>query len=470
MAPEAVTHTTLGDGTVAELEQALTGEVIRPGDERYDEARNIWNGAHDKRPALIVRCADTADVVRAVEFARSEGLLVAVRGGSHSIPGFSTCDDGIVIDLSPMKSIDVDPDARTGRAGGGVTWAEFDAATQAHGLATTGGLVSTTGLGGFTTGGGVGWLMRKHGLACDNLLSAEVVTADGQVVTASADQRPDLYWGIRGGGGNFGILTSLEYRLHPVGPNVAAGPVFYPGDRVEEVLGFFRDFVDEVPDELTLFANALTAPPAPFLPEEWHGKRLVAIIGCYAGDVEEGLKAMQPMRELGDPVADLVGEMPYVQMQSLVDALYPRGTRAYMKAGYISQLDDHAIQTVARHHQSAAPTAEIHLHQFGGEVARIDDDGTAYGDRQSPFILNLIAFAHEDAGWADVVDWAQRLYSDMAPSLTGGAYVNFLSAEGAERVRAAYGEEKFARLQELKDRYDPTNLFRLNQNIPPSGA
>jgi FAD/FMN-containing dehydrogenase len=470
MAAEEVTPNASGEGIVAELEKALTGDVIRPGDESYDEARKIWNGAHDQRPALIVRCAETADAVRAVEFARSEGLLVAVRGGGHSIPGFSTCDDGIVIDLSPMKSVDVEPDARTARAGGGVTWGEFDSATQAHGLATTGGLVSTTGLGGFTTGGGVGWLMRAHGLACDNLLSADVVTADGQVVTASADEDSDLYWGIRGGGGNFGILTSLEYRLHPVGPTVAAGPIFHPGDRVRGVLGFFREFVEGVPDELTLLAIALTAPPAPFLPEEWHGKRLVALIGCYAGEVEAGLDAMQPMRELGDPVADLIGEMPYVDMQSLVDALYPRGTRAYMKAGYLSALDDRAIETVARHHQSAAPAAEIHIHQFGGAVARVEDEATAYGDRRSPYILNVIALAHEPEGWDDDVEWARRLYTDMEPSLTGGTYINYLSAEGADRVRAAYGDEKFARLQALKDRYDPTNLFRLNQNIPPSGV
>ena len=470
MATEEISRTALGEATVAELEQTLAGELIRPGDEAYDEARKIWNGAHDKRPALIVRCADTADVVRAVELARSEGLLVAVRGGGHSIPGFSTCDDGIVIDLTPMKAVDVDPDARSARAGGGVTWAEFDAATQAHGLATTGGLVSTTGLGGFTTGGGVGWLMRAHGLACDNLLSAEVVTADGQVVTASADENTDLYWGIRGGGGNFGILTSLEYRLHPVGPTVASGPIFYPGDRAEEVLRFFRDFAEQVPDELSLLANVLTAPPAPFLPEEWHGKRLVALLGCYAGDVDAGLEAMQPMRELGDPVADLIGEMPYVEMQALVDALYPRGARAYFKAGYLSALDDDAIETLARYHQTAAPAAEIHIHHFGGAVARVKDDATAYGERQAPYVLNIIALSHQPEGFDENVEWAQRLYADIEPSLTGGAYINYLSAEGADRVRAAYGEEKFARLQALKDRYDPTNLFRLNQNIPPSAG
>jgi FAD/FMN-containing dehydrogenase len=452
------------------LDEALNGDLIRPGDDAYEEARRIWDGTHDRRPALIARCADTSDVVRALEFGRSEGLPIAVRGGGHSIPGFSTCDDGLVIDLSPMKGIQVDPEARTAKAGGGVVWGEFDAQTQAHGLATTGGLISTTGIAGFTTGGGIGWLMRKQGLACDNLLSAEVVTADGRVVKASADENPDLYWGVRGGGGNFGILTEFEYGLHPVGPTVAAGPVFYPGDRADEVLRFFRDFVDQVPDELTLLANLLTAPPAPFLPEEWHGKKLIGLIGCYAGEPEDGLAAMQPMRDLGDPVADLIGPMPYVQIQSLVDPLYPRGTFAYMKAGYLRELDDHAIETMIRYHQDAtSPASEIHVHQFGGAVARVGDDETAYGDRQAPYILNILPMAHEPEGFETHVDWGQRLYADIEPSMTGGAYINYLSAEGGERVRAAYGPEKFARLQALKDKWDPTNLFRLNQNIPPSG-
>jgi FAD/FMN-containing dehydrogenase len=452
------------------LDEALNGDLIRPGDDGYEEARRIWDGTHDRRPALIARCADTSDVVRALEFGRSQGPPIAVRGGGHSIPGFSTCDDGLVIDLSPMKGIQVDSEARTIKAQGGVVWGEFDAQTQAHGLATTGGLISTTGIAGFTTGGGIGWLMRKHGLACDNLLSAEVVTADGRVVKANADENPDLYWGLRGGGGNFGIVTEFEYSLHPVGPTVAAGPVFYPGDRAEEVLRFFRDFVDQVPDELTLLANLLTAPPAPFLPEEWHGKKLIGLIGCYAGEPEDGLEAMQPMRDLGDPVADLIGPMPYVQIQSLVDPLYPRGTFAYMKAGYLRGLDDHAIETMIRYHQDAtSPASEIHVHQFGGAVARVGDDETAYGDRQAPYILNILPMAHEPDGFDTHVDWGQRLYADIEPSMTGGAYINYLSAEGAERVQAAYGPEKFARLQALKDKWDPTNLFRLNQNIPPSG-
>ena len=465
------THGVLGAATLKEFEDGLHGSLVRPGDDAYEEARSIWNGAHDRRPAVIARCADAADVRHAIGFARSEGLDVAVRGGGHSIPGFSTCDDGIVIDLSPMKGVRVDEGGRTATAEGGLTWGEFDAATQEHGLAVTGGLVSTTGVAGFTLGGGIGWLMRKHGLACDNLRSAELVTADGRLLTASATENPDLFWGLRGGGGNFGIVTAFEFDLHPVGPTVTAGPVFYPGERAEEILRFYRDFVRDVPDELTTVANLLTAPPAPFLPEEWHGKKLVALIGCYSGDPEEGAKAMQPLRELGDPVADLVGPMPYVQMQSLIDALYPHGTRAYMKAGYLRELDDHAIETAVRHHQDAtSPASEIHVHHFGGAVARVAEEETAYGERQAPFVLNIIALTHEPGGLDSHVDWAHRFYAEIEPSLTGGAYVNFLSAEGEERVKAAYGAEKFARLRTLKDRYDPTNLFHLNQNVPPSKA
>jgi FAD/FMN-containing dehydrogenase len=461
----------LGAATLKEFEDGLEGELVRPTDSGYDEARAIWNGAHDARPAVIARCVDASDVQHAVGFARSEGLEVAVRGGSHSIPGFSTVDDGIVIDLSPMRGIEVDPGGATASAEGGVLWAELDAATQEHGLAVTGGLVSTTGVAGFTLGGGIGWLMRKHGLACDNLRSAQVVTADGRLVTASAAENPDLLWGLRGGGGNFGVVTSFGFDLHPVGPTVTAGPIFYPGDRAEEILRFYRDFTGDLPDELTTVANLLTAPPAPFLPEEWHGKKLIGLIGCYAGDPEEGAKAMQPLRDLGEPVADLVGPMPYVQMQGLIDALYPRGTKAYMKAGYMGDLDDHAIETLVRYHQVAtSPASEIHVHDFGGAVARADADESAYGERQAPYVLNIIAMSHEQGGLDTHIDWAHRLYADVEPSLTGGAYINFLSSEGEDRVQAAYGAEKFARLRELKDRYDPTNLFHLNQNIPPSKA
>ncbi len=460
----------LGAATLKEFEDGLNGELVRPTDAGYDEARQIWNGAHDGRPAVIARCADAADVRHAIGFARSEGLEVAVRGGGHSIPGFSTVDGGIVIDLSPMKAIEVDAGQRTAVAEGGVLWSELDAATQEHGLAVTGGLVSTTGIAGFTLGGGIGWLMRKHGLTCDNLRSAQVVTADGRVITASDAQNSDLFWGLRGGGGNFGVVTSFEFDLHPVGPTVTAGPVFYDGARAEEILRFYRGFADEAPDELTSLANLLTAPPAPFLPEEWHGKKLIALIGCYAGDVEEGAAAMRPLSELGDPVADLIGPMPYAQMQQLIDALWPQGIQTYMKAGYLRELDDAAISTMARFHQEAPGASEIHVQHFGGAIARVSEEETAYGERGAAFVLNACAISHEPGGLTPCVEWAQGLYTELEPSLTGGGYVNFLAAEGQDRVRASYGEEKYAKLQALKDRYDPTNLFHRNQNVLPSGA
>jgi FAD/FMN-containing dehydrogenase len=468
MATEELTHAPLAEGSIAELAQAMRGELIAPGDEGYDEARAIWNAAHDRRPALIARCAGVSDVMRAIEFARSEELAIAVRGGSHSIPGFSTVDGGIVIDLSPMKGMRVDPYAQTVTAQTGLTWAELDHETQAFGLATTGGLVSSTGIAGFTLGGGVGWLMRKHGLAADNLIGADVVTADGRLVHASADENPELLWGLRGGGGNFGIATSLQYDLHRVGPTVTAGVVFYPGDRAAEILRFYREWVQEAPDELTTLANLLTAPPAPFLPEEWHGKKLVALIGMHCGSQEDGERAVRALKEQGDPVADLMGPMPYVVMQSLVDPLWGRGAHSYMKAGFVGGLDDNAIDTLTSFHQHAtSPKSEIHVHHMGGAVARVAAEATAFGDRGAPFLLNVIASTFTADGYDESVQWAQQLHASMGPSLTGASYINFLSAEGDERVRAAYGSN-YDRLVALKDEYDPTNLFRRNQNIRPS--
>jgi FAD/FMN-containing dehydrogenase len=325
MTTEATTRHVLGDATLAEFEQSLRGRLIRPGDEGYDDARAVWNGAHDKRPALIARCAGAADVLRSVDFARSEGLTVAVRGGSHSIPGYSTVDGGLVIDLSAMRSVHVDPARQVAVASGGATWADFDHETQAFGLAVTGGLVSSTGIAGFTLGGGIGWLMRKHGLAADNLIGADVVTADGRLVHASADENRDLLWGLRGGGGNFGIATSLEYQLHPVGPMITAGLIFFGAERAEEILRFYRDWVRELPDELTTLVVMATAPPAPFLPESVHGKRVVAVAAVNAGEPDQGRALVQPLKDLGDPVADLIGPMPYTAMQSVLDPLWERG-------------------------------------------------------------------------------------------------------------------------------------------------
>jgi len=469
MATQELIHTTIAEGSIAELAETLRGQLIRPGDADYEQARTIWNGAHDRHPALIVRCAGVADVVRCVEFARSEQLLVAVRGGSHSIPGFSTCDGGIVIDVSEMKGVRVDPRARTATAQTGLTWSEFDHETQAFGLATTGGLVSSTGIAGFTLGGGIGWLMRKHGLTCDNLIGADIVTADGRLVRASAEENPELFWGIRGGGGNFGIATSFDYELHPVGPTALGGPVFYPGEMAEEVLRFYREWAPTAPEELTTLVSLATAPPAPFIPEEWHGKRIVVFPALWAGDAEAGARAVQPMRELGEPVADLVGPIPYVAMQSLLDPLWGAGAHNYFKAGWMRALDDHAIETLVRFHENvSSPKSEIHIHQMGGAVARVPADATAFGDRSGDFLMNIIASTFTAEGFAEAVQWAQDLHTTIEPSLSGGSYVNFLPAEGEERVRTSYGEETFARLQALKDEYDPSNLFRLNQNVPPS--
>jgi FAD/FMN-containing dehydrogenase len=464
------THHPLGDATIAEFETGMRGAVLRPGDDGYDDARAIWNGAHDARPALIAQCAGVADVLRAVELARSENLLLAIRGGGHSIPGFSTCDDGLVIDLSGMRAIQVDPERRIARVEPGATWNMFDHEAQAFGLATTGGLVSSTGVAGFTLGGGIGWLMRKYGLACDNLVAANVVTADGRLLRASETENAELFWGLRGGGGNFGVVTSFEFSLHPVGPMIFGGPVFYPGDQAEAVLRAWRDWLPGVPDELTTLVNLLTAPPAPFLPEEWHGRPLVAIVAAHCGHAEAAERDLRAMRQIAPPVADLIGPIPYTALQSLLDPLWGPGAHNYMKAGFMDGLADDAIDAlVAGHAGATSPMSEIHVQHIGGAVARVDAAATAFGDRDAPLLLNAIARTPSSNGYETAVAWGQNVHASLAGAMTGGAYVNFLSAEGTDRVRAAYGD-KFDRLVALKRAYDPTNLFRLNQNIAPSTA
>lgn len=464
------TQGVLGAATLTEFEDGLEGRLVRPEDGGYDEARAIWNGAHDAHPAVIARCASAADVAHAIGFARSEGLEVAVRGGGHSIPGFSSVDGGIVIDLAPMKGIDVNIAERTVRAEGGVTWAELDNATQSHGLATTGGLVSSTGIAGFTLGGGIGWLMRKHGLACDNLVGADVVTADGRLVHASPTENADLLWGLRGGGGNFGVVTSMEFRLHPVGPLVFAGPVFYAGAAAAEVLRGWRDLAETMPDQLTTLANILIAPPVPFLPEAVHGQQVVGIVGVYAGNVEDGAKAAQPLRTLGEPLADLMGPMPYTVIQSLLDPLWTAGAQNYFTGALLSGLTDETIDTLlARHAAGRAPVRELHLHHCGGAMARVPAAATAFAHRNAAYVLNIIARSPDREGFPEHVGWARATHQAVDPWTTGGAYVNFTSESGADKVQASYPPDTYARLVTVKDRYDPTNLFQLNQNIRPSG-
>jgi FAD/FMN-containing dehydrogenase len=471
MAVTVGTRDVIGEATLGELEGTLRGQLVRPADADYDEARAIWNAVHDKHPALIIRCAGTADVMHAVEFARSEGLPVAVRGGAHSIAGFSTVDGGVVIDLAPMQGIRVDPAARRAVAQPGVTWSSFDHETQAFGLAVTGGLVSSTGIAGFTLGGGFGWLLRKYGLTCDNLLSADVVTADGKLITASEREHPDLYWALRGGGGNFGVVTSLEFRLHPVGPMVFAGPVFYSGESARQVLRGWRDLTASMPDELSTLANILVAPPVPFLPESVHGKMIVGLVGVYSGSTEDGAKAARPMRELAEPLLDLMGPMPYTAIQSLLDPLWGEGAQNYFTGALLRRLDDDAIDTLLEQHAAGqAPVRELHLHHAGGAFGRVPADATAFAHRDAAYVLNVIARSPEREGFDRHADWARATHRAMEPWSTGGAYVNFTSEAREDRVRASYPPETYARLVAAKDRYDPTNLFQLNQNIRPSGG
>jgi FAD/FMN-containing dehydrogenase len=457
----------LGDATLGELAQALRGELIRPGDTGYDEHRSIWNGAHDRKPALIIRCRGVADVLKAVEFARSEGLPLAVRGGGHSIPGFSTVDHGLVLDLSLMNAVHVDPDRRTVTAQGGCLWSDVDAEAQAFGLAVTGGLISTTGIAGFTLGGGIGWLVRRFGLTCDNLVGADIVTADGRYLHVSEQEHPELLWALRGGGGNFGVVTSFEFRMHEVGPTVFAGLVFYRGEEAESVLRGFRTAVTDVPDELSMVVNLTTAPPAPFLPEEVHGKPIIAVLGLWSGRPEDGDAATRPFRGLAPVVVDLFGPMPYVGMQSMLDALYPRGIWNYFRSAFFSDLDD-ATAGAIRSAYSRVPNglSELHIHHLGGAMGRVPSDATAFATRDREFLFNVVARTPDAAGYDTAVEWARAATDALGPDAT--SYVNFTGEASEDRVRASYPPDTYARLVAVKDRYDPTNMFRLNQNIQPS--
>jgi FAD/FMN-containing dehydrogenase len=457
----------LGDATVQEFRETVRGHVLRPGEDGYAEACRIWNGAYDdRRPALIVGCSGAADVIAAVGFARSNDLAIAVRGGGHSIAGFSTCDDGMVIDLSAMSAVHVDPAARRAQVGPGATWGDVDHETQAHALATTGGLVSSTGVAGFTLGGGIGWLMRKHGLACDNLVGADVVTPDGQLVHASESENADLLWGLRGGGGNFGIVTQFELELHPVGPVVYAGIVFYAAEHDAELLRLFREWAPGVPDDITAALNLTTAPPLPVIPEEWHGKKVTGLIVVSAGPIDEAEAQVRSFREAAEPVADLLGPMPYIAMQTLIDPLWQKGIHAYFKATNLARLDDELIEKLCAQHLSApGPQCEIHVHQMGGAVARVGDGDTAFPERTMPFVVNAVTGWHDPDVAPAHTAWARAVIDAAADASTGRAYVNFLG--DADAARTSYGADTYARLVELKREYDPTNVFRLNQNIEP---
>ncbi|MFL5850046.1 MAG: FAD-binding oxidoreductase [Solirubrobacteraceae bacterium] len=457
----------LGEATVQELRESVRGEIVTPEDSGYTEASKVWNGLHDgRRPAMVIRCQGVADVIAAVGFARGNDLPIAVRGGGHSVAGFSIVDDGVVIDLGPMSGVRVDPQARRATVGGGAVWADVDHETQAHGLATTGGLVSTTGVAGFTLGGGIGWTMRKFGLACDNLAAADVVTSYGELVHTSETENPELLWGLRGGGGNFGIVTQFELDLHPLGPMVYAGPIFYPAAAAGDLLRAFRDWAGDAPDEITAVVNLTTAPPLPVIPEEWHGKKVAALIAASAGPVDEGEGLVRALREVAEPIADLLGPMPYKGIQTLIDPLWPKGIQSYFKSANLGRLDDELVDALCAIHMAApGPQCEIHVHQMGGAVARVGEDATAFPERSMPYVLNAVTGWQDPAATEAHRDWARGVVASASAASTGRAYGNFLG--DADAARTSYGEETYARLAALKRQYDPTNALRLNQNIEP---
>ena len=460
------------DAPIDELRATITGEVIGPDDASYEGARGVWNGRIDRRPALIVSCRSTDDAAAAVNFARDNELVVAVRGGAHSTPGYSTCDGGVVIDLQPMNSVSVDPEAQTARVQGGALWADLDAASQEHGLAVTGGRVSDTGVGGLSLGSGSGWLERMYGVTCESLLSAEVVTADGSVVRASADDNPDLFWGLRGGGGNFGVVTEFEFRLHPVGPIVTAGMLLFPRGQARELIPAYRDFIEQAPDQLGGGLALITAPPEDFVPEEVRGQPAVGIIYLYVGPPEEGAEALQPLREAAPaPIVDMVQPMPYTALQQMLDAGNPRGIREYFKIDWLRELPDEAIDVVLEHAEALpAPFGQLILAPMGGAVARTDNDALALTVPDAPWAYFCLTM-WMDPGEDDAnVAWTRGFAEAMRPFGIGReAFPNFIEAdEGAARLRATYGEDKYARLVELKNKWDPGNVFRLNQNITPA--
>ncbi len=459
----------LEPGVVEALAASLDGALLLPGDAYYDETRALWNGMVDRRPALIVCAAGAADVVKTVDFAREHGLLLAVRGGGHNVAGSAVCEGGLMLDLSAMKGIRVDPDAATVRVEPGALWGEVDRETQPFGLAVPSGIISTTGVAGLTLGGGFGWLSRRYGFTCDSLLEADVVTADGRLLKASAEEHPELFWGLRGGGGNFGVVTAFTFRAHAVGPTVAAGIVLYPLEQASAVLDFFRDFTADADEALGSLLVFTPAPPAPFLPPEHHGRPAVAVAACHAGSVEAGMEALAPLRRFGEPLGSAVGPKPFIAHQTLLDAGQPHGRRYYWKSHYLSELNPGACETLVGCAGRSAGQSKILLMHLGGAIARAG--ATAAGHRDAAYVLNIAA-AWDDPGEDEAqMRWAREGWEAMAPHATGGVYMNFLSADEQDeaRVRQAWDREQHRRLAALKARYDPGNLFRVNPNVRPAG-
>jgi FAD/FMN-containing dehydrogenase len=448
------------------LRARVSGAVIAPGDDGYDEARHVYNAMIDRRPAVIVRCGNAADVRAAVDFARENGLALAVRGGGHSVPGFGTVDDGVVADLSGMRAVTVDPAKRTARAEGGATWGDFNEATAAFGLATTGGIVSTTGVAGLTLGGGIGYLARGFGLSCDNLISAEIVTADGKMVSASEDDHADLFWAIRGGGGNFGVATALEFRLHPV-KEIYGGPMFFAMKDAEAILRYYREFIAEAPEQFGGFPAFQIAPPLPFIPEDRHGETFLAFIACWAGPVDEGEQILKPLHDVAEVVAEHVGPMPYPALNSAFDALVPAGLQHYWKANFVRELTDDAIAAHLVHGPKVpAVNSTVHIYPINGACHRVAADATAFAYRDATF-APVIAGMWPDATQNDAnIKWVRDYYTATAPLSEEGGYINFMAGDDQDRIKANY-RGNYERLVDVKRRYDADNLFRVNQNIKP---
>jgi FAD/FMN-containing dehydrogenase len=456
----------MATATVGRLREQVQGETITAEDPAFDEARRVYNAMIDRRPRVIVRCAGADDVVAAVNFARDSRLALAVRGGSHSVPGFGTADDAVVIDLSRMQAVDVDPETRTARGQGGATWGAFNDATHTHGLATTGGIISTTGIGGLTLGGGIGYLSRGFGLSCDNLLSAEVVTADGRVLTASERENDDLFWAIRGGGGNFGVVTSFEYQLHPV-REIYGGPMLYELRDAATVLKFYRDFIRDAPEQLGGFPAWQIAPPLPFIPEDRHGEPFLIFVTCWAGPIDEGQAALKPFHEVAPVVAEHVGPMPYPALNSAFDDLVPAGLQHYWKANFVKELTDEAIDAHIEHGPKVpVVNSTVHIYPINGACHRVAPDATAFAYRDATFATVIAGM------WPDAADneantaWVRDFYEATAPHSEEGGYVNFMAGDDQERIRVNY-RENYDRLVDVKRKYDPDNLFHLNQNISP---
>ena len=458
---------TLEESSVAEIEAALRGRLVGRDDPDYDEQRQIWNGSIQKRPAMIAKCAGVADVIAAVKFGREHGLPVAVRSGGHSFPGLSVADDAFVIDLSSMKGIRVDPEKRVARVQAGTLLGELDRETQAFGLAVPSGIVTHTGVAGLTLGGGIGWIQRKHGLSIDRLLSVDLVTADGEFVTASADQNEDLFWGLRGGGGNFGIVTEFEFECVPLGPQILAGPIFWPMEKSGEVLRFYREWVADAPEDLMTIVLHRKAPPLPFVPTELHGKPVIMVVVCWVGDIEAGEKFVKPLREFSSPVADVCIAKPYLMHQAMFDPSFVPGRWYYFKSCDVAELTDEIIDiTQEKSLQIKSPLTSFPIWQMGGAVGKVADDETPFGGRQAGFTYNIGCCTETSDGFEHERQWVRDFWSALEP-WHQWVYVNFLDNEGEERIRNAYGAEKYDKLKALKKKYDPDNFFRINQNIPP---